>query len=110
MILPAAARTYVVVGTVDVHVPIPPGYSVVGLACGRPPKRLSLPREAAELTVEGVEWDLLSEAAMQGLPAVLLVVPRENARAVAAMSQRDADALHAEVIIDWARGTSDGEA
>jgi hypothetical protein len=112
MILPADARAYVVVGTVDVRIPIPPGRTVVGLACGLPPKRIGAAigvyDESVELTIEAVEWDTLSAAAMAALPAVLLVVSRDEADGIIALSQDSADALHADVVCDWARCTSAG--
>ena len=106
MIVPANA--YVVVGTLDVSVPIPPGHRVVGFARGRPP--MVFTRPASELTIQGVEWDTLTDKAQAALPAVLLVLPINEAWELASLSQDESDAIHAEVITDWARCTSGGNA
>lgn len=108
MILPADARTYVVIGTVNVQIPIPPGHRIVGFVNGRPPLLFPLPPDAGELEIAGVEWDTLSPEAIDALPAVLVVVSRADAADLAAMSQQNADDVHADVVCDWARGTSAG--
>lgn len=108
IVTPCAA--YVVVGTVEVCVPIPPGHRIVGLACGRPPKVMPFPRNASEVTIEAIEWDTLSDAAMDALPVVLLVVPQSEVGGLASLSQDDADTMHNGIIMEWAQDTSAGSA
>jgi hypothetical protein len=107
-VIPFAA--YVVVGTVEVCVPIPPGYRIVGLSAGRKPHLMPLPRESRELVVEGVEWDTLSDKAMEQLPVVLLVMRNSDAIDTATMAQDDADEMHSRIILEWAQDTSAGYA
>ena len=95
---------YVIDGEVDVRLSVPPGHVALAFRAGRRPRILPL-------TPESIAVEIESDCALGGeMPIVLCLVPVDDADRWLGLEQSEADALHGEVIEDWARGTCMGSA